>query len=417
MKSTLNPWMLKAKALDRYRWALLRQRHGRVGSGLRFLRDAIKDSVFGGLARFRLNHDHEALTCDFLLLQSARKVIRLQRKKLLINALQEGGHRLIETALDAPRKLLEQRCFCRPGDSVPLRYFGYAAHAQWLVEHYKPRIVLNDRNGSLFAPFLKLALESVDAKLVHLAHATTLDSSARLSMNDYHYYFLFGRSSLDALRKRKLLFGTSVAVVAGSHMVDESYRLARPDPACKTLLILGVGPDKEKLDSYLQTYALLRAWASANAEYRVLIKGHPRSSMVFWNTPPKPLNLQILPADVTLADALAEASIVINILSNAIIEAGLSGRPIIQVNYADSQDMFGESHFFGPVIRDINALSHAIKAIEKDYALHCKQSIDFAEYHLEQGVEGLKNNIEALKDILKGNLPKMPYETLTESWP
>lgn len=417
MKSTLNPWMAKAKALDRYRWALLRQRHGRIGSGLRFLRDAIKDSFFGALAYFRLDHGHEQLACDFLLLQSAPKVIRLQRKKLLINALQNGGYRLIETALKAPRELLAERCFCRPGASVPLRYFGYAAHAQWLETHYRPRVVLNDRNGSLFAPFIKLALDAVKAKLVHLAHATTVDSSARLSMNDYHYYFLFGRSSLDALRKRKLLFGSSLAVVAGSHMVDESYSLPRPDPACKTLLILGVGPDKEKLDSYLQTYALLRDWASANAEYSVLVKAHPRSSTAFWTAPPMPPNLQLLPSTMTLADALARASIVINILSNAIIEAGLSGRPVIQVNCADSRDMFGQSRFFGPPLRDVGTLTHAIQAIEKDYALHCKQSTDFSEYHLEQGVEGLKNNIQALENILRGHLPTMQCEALAESWP
>ena len=200
-------------------------------------------------------------------------------------------------------------------------------------------------------------------------------------------------------------------------MVDESYRLPKPDPVRKTILILGVGPDKEKLHSYLQTYALLRDWASANAEYRVLVKAHPRSSMDFWTAPSIPRNLQVLPSTTTLAEALAEASIVINILSNAIIEAGLSGRPIIQVNCADIQDMFGESRFFGPAVRDITSLTHAITAIEKDYALHCKQSTDFSEYHLEQGTAGLKNNIQVLENILRGDLPTMPCETLVESWP
>src|SRR5690606_22455526 len=100
------------------------------------------------------------------------------------------------------------------------------------------------------------------SKLVHLAHATTLGSSPRLSMNDYHYYFLFGQSSLDALRQRELLFGNSTAVLAGSHMIDDSYRLATPDPGKRTLLVLGVGPDREKLDDYLQSYALIRDWAA-----------------------------------------------------------------------------------------------------------------------------------------------------------
>src|SRR5690606_28367422 len=124
------------------------------------------------------------------------------------------------------------------------RYFGLAAYAQWLVEHHQPRILLNDRNGSLYAPFLRLALNARGSLLVHLAHATTVEGSRRLGMNDYDYYFLFGQSSLEALQARKLRFGSSTAVLAGSHMIDDDYVMPAPDLATRTLLILGVGPDK-----------------------------------------------------------------------------------------------------------------------------------------------------------------------------
>ena len=414
MRKTRNPWASKAKALDRYRWTLLRQRHGRIGSGLRFFRDAVKDSIFGWLARFRLGSSISPLACDFLLLQSTPKVVELKRKRLLIKELQKRGYCLIETALDTPRSLLSKRQFYHPGNYVPVRYFGYAAHAKWLVEYYRPRVLINDRNGSIFVPFIKLALEFSEGKLVHLAHATTLDHSQRLSMNDYHYYFLFGQSSLEALRQKKLLFGTSMAVLAGSHMIDESYRLPTPDIGKKTLLVLGVGPEREKLDSYLQSYALLRDWAVANTDYQVLIKAHPRSTAKYW-TQYAIKNIRVLPPNVTLADALAEASIVINILSNAIIEAGLSGRPIVRVNCGHSEDVFGESNFFGSSIKTADSLSRAIEEIENNYAVYCQQSFSFSQYHLEHGAEGLKNSVQALEDILKGKLPEMRCEQLVES--
>jgi hypothetical protein len=400
-----NIWSAKAHALDRYRWKLLRQRHGIPGSSVRFLRDAFKDLIFGICAHFRLaNPDIDASACDFLLLQSAPKVIRFQRKKRLIETLRQRQHRLVETALDVPSALLSSRRLCHPNQSVPLRYFGYAAHAQWLVRHYRPHIVLNDRNGSYFAPFLRLALDAVDAKLVQLAHATTLETSSRLGMNDYHYYFLFGRSSLDALLRRKLIFGTSTAVIAGSYMIDEAYRLPPPTAERRTLLVLGVGPDKEKLEGYRRTYALLLEWAVAHPEYQVMVKAHPRSSMAFWNDAQGLANnLTVLPSTITLAEALSQASLIINIMSNAVIEAGLSGRPILYVNCAQDNDVFGQAQFFPGPIRDGHTLTKAIETVERDYPMYCQNSLNFSKYHIEHGQKGLDINIEALERILRGN--------------
>ena len=46
-----NPWAAKARALDRYRWLLLRERHGLAGSALRFVREALSDWWFGVRAK------------------------------------------------------------------------------------------------------------------------------------------------------------------------------------------------------------------------------------------------------------------------------------------------------------------------------------------------------------------------------
>ena len=95
----VNPWVAKARALDRYRWALLRERHGLFGSSVRFAREALGDWWFGVCAKRRLARSVVSEPCDFLLLQSAPKVIKFQRKKLLIEGLRGRGHHLVETAL------------------------------------------------------------------------------------------------------------------------------------------------------------------------------------------------------------------------------------------------------------------------------------------------------------------------------
>lgn len=398
-----NLWEAKAKALDRYRWRLLRERHGWIGSALRFVRDAIRDWCFGICARCRQTRMIATTPCDILLLQAAPKVIALQRKKLLKEALRSRGYTLTETALQAPKIILQQRLFKAPPFPVSTRYFGIAAHAEWCVSQYNPKILLNDRNGSLYSPFLRLSLQRCSGLLVQLAHAATLERSTRLSMNDYDYYFLFGQSSLEALRRRILLFGDSCAVLAGSHMVDRSYDLPPAEAQRDVVLILGVGPDKEKETGYRQSYQLLRDWLAAHPERRALVKAHPRSFVPFWTEAAKTLeNLTVLPRETTLAQALEQSGIVINIMSNAVIEATLAQRPVLVVNLSGDADIFQQNRFFGAEIHDLDTLEREFLRIQQDYAGGLARSRAFARFHLELGAEGLQRNVELLEFLLRG---------------
>ena len=383
---------------------------------MRFFRDALSDCWLGTLAHWRLAESVSAEPCDFLLLQSAPKVITFQRKKLLIGALRSRGHVLIETALPDLSTLLRERLLRRPPQSVPLRYFGYAAHAEWLVERHAPKVVLNDRNGSLYSPFLRLALNARQRLLVHLAHATTVEHSRRLSMNDYDYYFLFGQSSLEALQARELRFGNSTAVLAGSHMIDTAFDLQPADPAQRVLLVLGVGPDKEKEAGYQRTYRLLRDWAANNRDYRVLIKAHPRSQVPFWRQEAQALsNIEVLPRECGLAEALARVTVVVNIMSNSVIEAALARRPLIYVNASDDADIFAQERFLGPCVSTLAGLQKAVAEIEQDQPAALARSADFAEFHLAHGCAGLAWNIQALTSLLEGRCPSGVSVALTST--
>lgn len=410
---TANPWMEKARALDCYRWRLLRERHGWLGSAARFLRDAIIGTGYGLVARFRLATRVEQEPCDFLLLQSSERVLLLQRKRALVAALQARGHRLIETALPDMSDLLASRRLWQPPHQVPLRHFAQAAHAAWLVRKYQPRILLNDRNGSFYSPFLRLALNAEQRLLVQLAHSTTVEESRRLGMNDYDYYFLFGRSSLEALQLRKLRFGTTTAVLAGSHMIDESYALSAPDPELKTLLVLGLGPDKEKLPVYQATYGVLRDWAARHPGYRVIVRAHPRSYSTFWSDAGSNLpNVEVLPRECSLAEALSMASIVANIVSNAVIEAALAARPVLFVNCGSNADILCQERFFGKRIGNPADLEQGVRAIEERYQEACARSVAFSEYHLAFGTLGLKQNVQDLERLLAGKVPEAQSELI-----
>lgn len=415
-----NPWAAKARALDRYRWLLLRERHSLSGSILRFTRELAGDWLFGMLAKRRLAAAVKAEPCDFLLLQSAPKVIKFQRKKLLIEGLRSRGHSLVETALEAPKVILRQRLLKRPPFRVPTRYFGLAAYAEWLVEHHQPRILLNDRNGSLYAPFLRLSLNARQRLLVQLAHASTVESSRRLGMNDYDYYFLFGQSSLEALQARALRFGSSQAVLAGSHMIDVAFDLPAAEEKLRVLLVLGVGPDKEKEAGYQHTYALLRDWAALNPSYQVLIKAHPRSQVPFWRETARSLdNLKVLPSDCSLADALSRSSVVVNIMSNAVIEAALARRPVIHANVSGEPDIFAQERFLGAGVADQPALTARLVEITRSYSQSVACAQRFATFHLAHGVEGLSNTLRLLEELLASGRcdgqPLSPSASMSES--
>lgn len=412
-----NAWLKKARALDRYRWLLLRERHGKLGSALRFIRDALGDLTFGLCAQFCLAPEVTEEPCDFLLLQSALKVIKFQRKKLLMERLRAHGHELCETALQNPKMILRERHLKRPPERVPLRYFGYAAYAEWLVEHHQPRILLNDRNGSIFSPFLRLALNRRDRLLVHLAHATTVEGSQRLGMNDYDYYFLFGQSSLDALQARKLRFGSSNVVLSGSHMIDRRYDMPPADPKHRVVLILGVGPDKEKESGYLEVYEMLRGWAAKHPEFKVLVKAHPRSEASFWLKAAGEIqSLHILPSDCGLAEALEQASVVINIMSNAVIEAALARRALLFVSPGGKEDIFSQEYFLGERVTEECGLEQRLDELLSQYTTALAQAEKFASYHLAHGVKGLEFTIGSLEQLLAGEraVPTVPLRSSVE---
>jgi hypothetical protein len=225
-------------------------------------------------------------------------------------------------------------------------------------------------------------------------------------MNDYDFYFLFGQSSLQALQARRLLFGQSRAVLSGSHMIDRAYELPAASRAVQTLLVLGVGPDKEKQPGYQQTYRLLREWAEQNPHYRVLVKAHPRSQVPFWQqAAAESRNIAVLPSTCSLAAALEQASLVVNIMSNAVIEAALARRPVIYANASGEREIFSQEQFLGARVTSRAELQQRIAQIETAYAQAVDNSARFAEFHLAHGCRGLECCVETLELLLNGRQP------------
>jgi hypothetical protein len=180
--------------------------------------------------------------------------------------------------------------------------------------------------------------------------------------------------------------------------------------------VLGVGPDKEKEAGYQRTYRLLRDWAARSPDYRVLVKAHPRSQVPFWQQEALMLdNVEVLPRECGLAEALARASVVVNIMSNAVIEAALARRPLLYVNASDDPDIFSQERFLGPCVVTLEGLQEAVSSIEQDHVAALARSADFSGYHLAHGCAGLTWNIQALTNLLEDRCPSGVSVALTST--
>ena len=398
-------WKLKASALDRYRWSQLRSEHRIFGCLIRYARNLIIDTCLGLVACVKASAQCGVRSSTIIVLHGTPKLLKMQRKAGLVNALRNQGHDVLEASIEPLAAAVRQRQLCRPPQRVPLRYYAHAAYAEWLSRHNNPRLILSDRNGSLISPFLRLSLNAQGKKLIHLAHATTVESSRRLGMTDYDFYFLFGQSSLSALLSRPLRFGSTRVVLAGSHLIDRSYDMPPAKANLARVLILGVGPDKEKREGYILTYQLLKNWAATHPDTEVSFKPHPRSRATFWLQAAEELgNVKVLPAEMNLAQALQQCSVVVNIMSNAALEATLAKRPVVYVNASGERDLLEQSRFFGRKIRTAVDLEDRLDWIGKNYEEALHQSRVFADYHLAHGVDG-QDNTAAMISLLAKEQP------------
>lgn len=185
-------------------------------------------------------------------------------------------------------------------------------------------------------------------------------------------------------------------------MIDWAFDIPPASSTQRKVLVLGVGPDKEKEKTYRDAYALVARWAAEHLEQKVLIKRHPRSDAGLWQALAISPNIEVLPADIPLYQALEQASVVVSFMSNAVIEAGLARRPVIYVGAGQNVDIFEQERFFGCAVVNSEGVSARIETIERNYASSVRVAENFAEFHLVGGFNGLERTLALLDALLSG---------------
>lgn len=333
-------------------------------------------------AFFRKRKMMKPAPCDVLLLHYSQTSQARGYRNALVTCLRQRGLRVVETAIHKPKTVLSRRELLSPGWAFPHRYYFHAAYARWLIEYYQPKALLTDKNGSVLAPFLKDFIQPY-GKLVHIAHSIPTENFRKFSMNAYDYYFLFGKSSLERLQRRKI-FGVSKVFLTGTYAEKNPLMLPEKND---TVLVLGTGPAMEKTKNIQHAYAIIRATAEKLPALQFIVKPHPRSDKTTWQHDNPLANLLIADPDENIDTLLATAFVAIGSFTNAAIDCALQQRPFILVS-EDVTDSQLDIHRMTPICNNADQLATTITSIANEPASYRNHARAFADYHLSNGFTG-----------------------------
>jgi len=323
--------------------------------------------------------------CDILFFHGSEKSRDLNIRDPLIAELRKNGLTVLEDTQQKPLNILK-KCLLTPYKyNVPFKYLFISNYMQFIIEAYRPKVIITDRNGSVYSSFLKEAIQPY-GKVVHMAHCVTTDNYTRFSMIDYDYYFLCGNSSLAKIINRQIRFGSTKAVLTGLYFSNQYFNMS-PNNASKNILLFGIYPNLEKKESFRLIYDMIKQWAGNNPDYHLYIKPHPRSHSDYWKAASQTIdNIIVLDAREKLTSCLSNISITLSIYTNAVIDAALLNRPALMVsldNMNEVDDELDLETFYLPRATSPEQLQDNIAAMLDNYPHYVEQAGKFAQYHLE----------------------------------
>lgn len=391
-------WQKKARALDSYRWSQLLANGSVLASGASWAKAWAADMLLGLRAHFHTRSAPGPSQERLVLLQDTPTVT-----ESFIRTLRDMGLDPVATQRLPLKAAIQERKLCRPAHRVPLRYYAYAAHAEWLARANTPKAILSIGDAGLITPFLRLSLNAQGKKLIQLAPLPTTKNSRRWSMTDCDLLLCPGQSALAASRTRPLRMGSTLAVLAGSPLVERGFDLPAPAPGLARLLLVGSGPEFEQQPGHRLAYELVLKWAQAHPETEICYKAHPQGSSDFWLKAAKALsNVVVLPAGTELVDVMAQASAVITVSAHGALEATLAQRPVVFVDTGQTIDRLEQGRFFGRKIGSGIDLEQRLEWLCNHHEQALQQSKAFLEHHLAHGLKGPEHLARLVDRVVRG---------------
>ncbi|WP_256667720.1 hypothetical protein [Pseudomonas sp. R-28-1W-6] len=350
--------------------------------------------------------------CDVLLIHPSCKSYLQGRKKPLVAALRARGMRVEEFVEDSERRLIFARQLAVPRRPVPFLLHFYAAHAAYLLQRYRPKVVLTERNAWV-VPSLVKALREEGAQVMHLAHSVPSGQSSRYDYFDYDYYALFGRSSFEYLASIPGRFGSCVTVFAGPYYLSDRLQPEAPvsSPGGRPqLLFLGSGPDYEQTPDYLECCAWVMKWLQEHPDADLTVKIHPRASGHPWVAHATAnARVRMLAGSVSLDECAGRFDLVLCGYTNAVLDVARAGIPFVLLG--NDEDYFSVERFGLPRCRVESQLASSIEGVAKSPEDYRRSLAQFMAFHIDQSERPLASLVECVEQLVGGHA--LPGEKLS----
>lgn len=330
----------------------------------------------------------------------------VQRLEPILARLRAAGLSTGSVQLDYRRRLVGWE-FAAPRAELPLATDRHhAAHAAYLVQRYRPKLVLGSLELMRLPSYLRRELAVSGSKLVNVPHCPP-DPDLGYSMFDFDYYFVFGPHAAATCRAMPRRVGATTLVQTGSPYIgaDLAPLPLPPDPA-QVLFVAQRSPylPPRPREQILATEALVIAWAQARPEVQLAIKPHysDDSDAIPLAAGEAP-NIRVLPPRSSLRDALAAAHTVITMHSAAALEAALLGRPIVLAGPAGVPDEQLElPRFFGARSPDFAGIDEGLARVRADPGAAVAQCRAFVAHHLAHTTDAQAVVADTLAAIARG---------------
>jgi hypothetical protein len=231
--------------------------------------------------------------------------------------------------------------------------------------------------------------------MINCAHSATFDSPY-FTLADFDYYFLYGRRSLESLRRNKHRFGSPACVLTGPVAISRERSVPWPKGSDSILYFSSQirGPFKDRL---LGQFEEVLKMASEMKSLKLLVRKHPLEDHDFWERSAGALdNVKVLPS-MDIEDALAKVQFTLSpSCSSTPIDAALLGRvPLLAdrcefgLDYYSGYDGLmpaqGEplAKFVARAMQAAHTMQDTISRLLGDSVAHPADSIQFAARVIE----------------------------------
>lgn len=340
-------------------------------------------SVWFPFVGSRVPQEREAT--DVLVIHSSAYVSPGKRR--LIDFLtRRHGLNVREYALGGWRQMVERRHLIAPTYPVVPRFAFKAAIARYLVERYRPKVAVISTEDTI-APFLRFEVNRIGGRLINIAHSVIFPSPL-FAMCDYDYYFIYGRASLESLRRNRARFGSARLVLTGSVDLGLHQRLPLEDVANNRATYFSTWLPKNQKDAYLRQFEEIREFAMSCPEWEVLIRLHPLEQPAYWREAAAGArNIRVVDAREPIAESVRRACVTLcpSHSTTALDSACLGRLPLVlDCDEAGARfyDMFPELKR-----RPGESIAQAIQRIQQNTSAYRHAVENFLNENLAQRVD------------------------------